>query len=114
MQAGVGAAAGGGTGEADETGLCLPNRRFLRAAFPRPPPALRHELRVHEDAAGERRRRLPAAAPLGGHRQQHTEHRPGERQHARGRRRRRPRQAGGGGRTRAALRADAAALATRN
>lgn len=72
LQAGVGKAAGGRTGQT-QTRFGVPNRRIFRTT-PRSPPT-HHELCVHEDVTRNGRRRLSPTAPLGGHSQQHTKYR---------------------------------------
>lgn len=66
VQAGMGATIRRGAGEAEER-FGVANRRVLRAAVGSGQEPADHELRVDEDAARARRRRLSAAAALGGH-----------------------------------------------
>lgn len=84
---------GATSGGARETaqGQHVPDRGLLRVCSGAWPSGARHELcldaKSTADGARPRRRRVPAPAPMGGHRQQHTEHRSREREHAgRGRR----------------------------
>lgn len=84
VQAGVGAAARGRTRQTvSRRRRRSPHRWLVRTARPyHTPPPIRHELCVnarHASCLQCRWRRLSQATAMGGHRQQHTEHRSRER-----------------------------------